>query len=337
MGFISCYKEGMRLFQEKEYAKAIECFAKGLNVGNDSDCALMLGKCFEHGLGVEKDLVIAKDCYKSALIKFGFMHSPDCEEILWLKSKIGEMSDIPDINELSRYIEPVGWVKVKRTKINEWSVRFNEDGTLINISQSRPLIEGINIAKSHNAQENKNWTCDGYTRFYDGYTLNADLFRLSVKRGNSKDFQSIINGRDCMIIFPYDADLNYLYIQETIMNKTRELLRKRAEYVFPMKLKEVSERIGVPYGRCKISPTLSKSYAYFTIKTRDVTFALGCIDLPEESIEAICVHELMHTFSADHNSRFYTKLKEYGGQRLYDRDFRLEDGITWRRLRLIKG
>lgn len=228
MGFISCYKEGMRLFQEKEYAKAIECFDKGLNVGNDSDCALMLGKCFEYGLGVEEDLVTAKDCYKSALIKFGFMHSPDCEEILWLKSKIGEMSDIPDINELSRYIEPVGWVKVKRT-------------------------------------------------------------------------------------------------------------RRRAEYIFPMKLKEVSERIGVPYGRCKISPTLSKSYAYFTIKTHDVTFALRCFDLPEESIEAICVHELMHTFSADHNSRFYTKLKEYGGQRLYDRDFRLEDGITWRRLRLIKG
>ena len=121
------------------------------------------------------------------------------------------------------------------------------------------------------------------------------------------------------------------------MNKTRELLRKRAEYVFPMKLKEVSERIGVPYGKCKISPALSKSYAYFTIKTHDVTFALGCIDLPEESIEAICVHELMHSFSADHNSRFYTKLREYGGQRLYDRDFRLEDGITWRRLRLIKG
>lgn len=137
------------------------------------------------------------------------MHSPDCAEILWLKSKIGEMSDIPDINELSRYIEPVGWVKVKRTKIKEWSVRFNEDGTVVNISQSRPLIQGLNIAKAHNAKENKNWTCDGYTRFYDGYTLNADLFSLSVKRGNSKEFQSIINGRDCMVIFPYDSDLNY--------------------------------------------------------------------------------------------------------------------------------
>lgn len=36
------------------------------------------------------------------------------------------------------------------------------------------------------------------------------------------------------------------------------------------------------------------------------------IDLPEESIEAICVHELMHTFSADHNSRFIQSLKNTG-------------------------
>lgn len=59
----------------------------------------------------------------------------------------------------------------------------------MNFVIAKDCYKRINIAKSHNAQENKNWICDGYTRFYDGYTLNADLFRLSVKRGNSKFFK----------------------------------------------------------------------------------------------------------------------------------------------------
>ena len=57
-----------------EYAKSIECFDKGLNMGHDSECAFMLGKCFEHRLRVEIDLVLAKDFYKCILIKEGFMY-----------------------------------------------------------------------------------------------------------------------------------------------------------------------------------------------------------------------------------------------------------------------
>lgn len=334
MSIIGDYKEGLRLFHEREYAKAIEHFEAGASMGCDSECALMLGKCFEHGLGVEKDLIIAKDCYKCALTKFGFMHSPDCEEILWLKVKIAEMKDIPDINEISRWVDSIGWVKVKRTRIKEWSIRFNEEGTLVCISHHRLFCEGFSIAHRCNA-ENKNWTCDGCTRFYDGYTLNADLFSLSVKRGTSDEFQSIIMGRNCSVIFPCDADLSFLYIQETILNKVRELLLRMAKDVFAKKLKEVSERIGVPYGKCKISARLSKSWANFAVDTHDITFSIMCMQLPEDSLEALCVHELVHAFSDDHDLRFYNKLKELGGQRLYEREFRLEEGMTWRSLRLI--
>ena len=326
MGFISRYKEGMRLFQEKEYAKAIECFDQGLSIGHDSECALMLGKCFEHGLGVEKDLVLAKDFYKCALIKQGFMHSQDCEMIIRLKSKIAEMTDIADINELSRYIESVGCVKVKRTKMQEWSIKFNEGGTVINLAESRPLFEGLGIAKAYSHNKNKNWTCDGYTRFYDGYTLDTDFFSLVVKRGTTREYKSNIDGRNCTVIFPCDANLGYLYVQGTIMNKVLDLLRKRAEVVFPQKLNELSQRMGIPYGKCKISKNMMRASGECFYETRNIHIALRCIMIPEEYLEAICAHELTHCLVPNHEGKFWQTFKERAGEYLVSLDVKYRNG-----------
>ena len=183
MGVKSCYAEGMQLLSTGEYKEAIEYFVKGLRRGGDCDCALMLGKCFEQGIGVEKDMALAKDSYKCALRKFSYMHKPDCEEIVWLQGKISEMKEVEDIREMSRFVDSVGWVKVKRAAINEWSFKYSEEGTVVHISDDCLICWGFYIAKYHAAQKNKWWTCDGHSRFYDGYTLNAELFRLQVKRG----------------------------------------------------------------------------------------------------------------------------------------------------------
>jgi TPR repeat protein len=58
------YKEGMEYFLRGEYAQAIDCFEEGTGFGESSECLLMLGKCYEQGLGISRDLVFAKDPYR---------------------------------------------------------------------------------------------------------------------------------------------------------------------------------------------------------------------------------------------------------------------------------
>ena len=314
------YKEGMEYFLRGEYAQAIDCFEEGTGFGESSECLLMLGKCYEQGLGISRDLVLAKDYYKVALRHSEAWYGDDHDETRFLKEKLEEMKHVGDLSIQRKYTESVGWVTVKRAKLKEWTIKFTEDGTLVNIGASIPFCRGFDVAKAHTLKENSYWTCDGQTRFYDGFTLDTDFFSLIVVRGTSRSFESTINGRDCKVMFPSDADLRYLYVQEVIMNRVRELLKRRAEIVFPQKLNEISERIGVPYGKCKVNTRISKSWAFFTRGTRDIEISLSAIQLPEENFEALCVHELMHYFSGEHDGVFWKKFKELGGRRLYELD-----------------
>ena len=118
------------------------------------------------------------------------------------------------------------------------------------------------------------------------------------------------------------------------MNRVRDLLKKRAEVVFPQKLNEVSERIGVPYGKCKVNTRISKAWAFFTPGTRDIEISLSVIQLPEEHLECICVHELMHNFSGEHDGVFWKKFRELGGQHLYQLDGTHDNHRKWPTLKL---
>ena len=146
------------------------------------------------------------------------------------------------------------------------------------------------------------------------------FFSLNIRRGSTPSFESYINGRNCMVLFPCDADLSYLYVQETIMNKVRDLLKKRAELVFPRKLAEVSKRVGIPYGKCLINTRLSQAWAQYNRATKDVEFSLSAILLPEENFESICLHELAHSFSSGHDGVFWRKFREIAGKHLYELD-----------------
>ena len=312
------YKDGMEHFLRGEYAQAVECFEVGTAFGGSSGCLLMLGKCYEQGLGVGRDLSIAKDYYNVALLHYGAWYTQnDLNDISWLKAKIAELKDVPQIKELRKYIDSVGWVTVRRAKLKEWRFKFNEEGTQVGIGPSIPFCRGFSVAEYHTKQENPRWTCDEYTRFYDGYTLNTDFFSLTVKRGSTSSFESCSNGRNCLVMFPCDADLGYLYVQEAIMNKVRDLLKKRAEVVFPQKLSEISERVEVPYGKCLINTRLTNAWAQYDRKTKNVEFSLSAIQVPEENFESICIHELAHSFSAGHDGVFWSMFRQLAGQRLY--------------------
>ena len=117
----------MEHFQRKEYAQAIDCFETGTSFGDSSICLLMPGRCHEQGLGVDMDLILAKDYYTGALRHFESWHSiNDSDDITWLKEKPAELKDIPLIQERRKYIDSIGWITVKSAKLKEWKINFND-------------------------------------------------------------------------------------------------------------------------------------------------------------------------------------------------------------------
>ena len=76
---------------------------------------------------------------------------------------------------------------------------------------------------------------------------------------------------------------------------------------------------------------LSGQPSFYTVVALTETKIL-CV--PEENFEALCVHELMHNFSGEHDGVFWKKFKELGGRRLYELDGTHGNHGKWPSLKL---
>ena len=66
----------------------------------------------------------------------------------------------------------------------------------------------------------------------------------------------------------------------------------------------------------------------------DVTFCAGCVQLPEKSLEALCIHELTHSFVRGHYKDFHDKMLELGGKEMCDLDKNLWKEDMWPYLKI---
>lgn len=320
-------KLGYQHYQEGEYQQAVSCFTKGLLF--DWGCVDWLAHCYKHGYGVEQDLSMAKDLYTSCY------NSSTCiqrrnSDFQGLRKQMDALQHIPDYPSITRYIDGIGNVRVVKSRnIIEPRMRCNQDEILVTVEDSQPFLLGISYALYYVPRSNSEWTCDGQNRYYDGYTLQTDHFRLQVQRGTTDSYVSHIDGELCQLFFPKNACLDYFYVQKFIHRKVKDLLFKRAKQVLPGVLRRVSERIKVPYEECEVVRTLHSYAAWNYDQGKRIALSTTCLQLPKESLEALCIHELTHNFIGGHRAEFYHKLIELGGKEAYQLDKNLWKEDKW--------
>ena len=330
MDRIGYFERGYELYNNKKYKEAAEHFLLSITKEHSRAAEAWLGHCYELGLGVEKDLLLAKDLYQTSLYYTG--SSQEREGLwAWVHGRLEQLKDIPFCGSIVQFIDGIGNVKVIKNinGPNSPQLRYNIDEAVVSTNKKSSIVEMLHFARETITQLNSKWTCDDKSRFFDGYTLDTHHFRLIVTRGDSNAYHTRLDGRDCHVTFPHSADLNYIYVQETILKKVRDVIYKRAQIVIPPVLQRVSERINVPYRKCIVVKTLRNYSAMYYPATRDVTFCARCIQLPRESLESLCIHELTHSFVHSHNKDFYDKMLQLGGRKMCDLDKNLWEENLW--------
>ena len=315
------FHRGYEHYQQREYAQAVACFMQGLH--NDWNCVHWLGHCYEHGYGIEQDLSMAKDLLLSCRDDFGTsLQKKEAPYYPRLCQRIDALQHVPDYLSLTRHIEGIGNVRVVKSpyKYEETRMRCNQDEIVVTVGNNAPFLLGIHFAQQHVPQLLREWTCDGTCRYYDNYTLQTDYFLLQVQRGTTDKYVSYIDGKRCQLFFPKNACLDYLYVQKYIHRKVKDLLFQRAKQVLPGVLQRVSERIHVPYKECEIVKSLQSYAAWNYSHGKKIALSTTCVQLPKESLEALCIHELTHNFVGGHGVEFYLKLIELGGEEAYQLD-----------------
>ncbi len=333
---ISYFEAGQEHYLKKEYKEAIDCFIHGIAESNCRGCLAWLGNCHEYGLGVPKDLVAAKDLYLGA-----YKNLPSSEMESRFGVRVQEhlecLKDIPVYDTMCKFIEGVGNVKVIRRLETPYDpqVRYNLDELVVTVQARSSLYLGFAFAQVKVVEMARTWTCDGERRFYDGYTLDTDLFSLKVLRGKTDKYTSRLDGRNCYVYFPQKANLDYIYVQQSILKKVRNLLVKRARVALPPILKEVADRTGTSFQKCEVTSAVRDYLAYNYGKGKKIVFSVNAVQLPMDSVEALCIHELAHNFVNNHSSDFYNKMIELGGEAAYRRDLNLRYKGKWPYLKFI--
>lgn len=329
------FERGMELYKSKRYNEAAEHFLLSITKEHSSVAEAWLGHCYEQGLGVEKDLLLAKDLYQTSLYYTGYYQKRE-GLWAWVHGRLEQLKDIPFCGSIVQFIDGIGNVKVIKNinGPNPPQLRYNIDEAVVSTNNKSSIVEMLHFARETITQLNSKWTCDGRNRFFDGYSLNTHHFRLTVTRGDSDAYHTRLDGRDCHVTFPHSADLNYIYVQETILRKVKEIIYKRAQEVIPQVLQKVSERINVPYRKCIVVKTLRNYSAMYYPATRDVTFCASCIQLPRESLESLCIHELTHSFVNGHDKNFHDKMLELGGHEMHELDKNLWKENLWPYLKI---
>ena len=331
MGIINYLKKGIEHYNKGEYSPAVNCFITDISQFYCNSARSWLAYCYEQGLGVEKNLVIAKDLYQVCYDNMG-SHESKREFGTWVANRLDVLKDIPLCDSKSTYISEIGNVKVikNRNAPHTPQFRYNNDEVVVIINKLTSLFEGFHYAQVNIPQINNQWTCDGTIRYFDHYTLTTDFFHLEIMRGHTSRYITNVEGDRLTLFFPEHVNLEYIYVQKTIHNKVKEMLYKRAQAVIPLILQDVSKRIKVPYGKCLIEKACNRNYSAFNYDQGNViTFCAITIQLPVKSLEALCVHELTHNFVPSHGQAFYDKMIELGGEEYYLLDQNLWKEDKW--------
>ena len=312
---ISYFEEGQRCYLNQDYPASVTCFKQGVAEGSLS-CKAWLAHCYENGLGVPQDFTIAKNLYKSCNAYLAYRLENLGQLGAWVRERLHALREVEDLTSYKCHLEGIGNVRVVNSPYAYQApkVRYNQDEILVTIEARSPLIEGIILVEKHVPMWQQQWTCDGHSPYYDGYQLKTDYFHLQVMRGSNERYVSRLTDHQCTLLFPHSACLDYLYVQKAIHAKVKDLLYKRAQQVLPQVLQSVSERLQVPYGKCKVVKACRTYWAINYAPSHDISMSYACIQLPQRSVEAICIHELTHNFVRGHGKDFYAKMVELGGE-----------------------
>ena len=107
MSRLDYFERGRELYKGKRYEDAAEHFLLSIVKEYYNVSLAWLADCYEYGLGVENNLLMAKDLYHVSYNNIG--HSKrNTKFCAWVQERLEQLKHITDCNSMSRFIDDIG-------------------------------------------------------------------------------------------------------------------------------------------------------------------------------------------------------------------------------------
>ena len=130
--------------------------------------------------------------------------------------------------------------------------------------------------------------------------------KLVISKNNIEKTKIIITNSEIVIEYPSSQDVHSELIQSEIKLGITSALRIEAKKHMPRRVEELSYLFNLPYNKLFLK-NLKSRWGSCSVRN-NINLNIHLMRLPEEIIDYVILHELVHTFHKNHGKRFWAKL-----------------------------
>lgn len=149
---------------------------------------------------------------------------------------------------------------------------------------------------------------DQWTDYKSGSELQTKLHFIHFRQGDKNHVKK--NGS---LIFVFVADFNSDESRRLIENVITEVYRFEARKLLPSRIAKLASTHGLTYNKLSIRNN-KRNWGSCSSKN-NISLNLQMMKLPDELIDYIILHELVHTEIKNHSPKFWAKLDELTNNR----------------------
>ncbi len=146
-------------------------------------------------------------------------------------------------------------------------------------------------------------------KVYDGSEpLKTRFHEIEVAPANTEKVTVRTNQDHVKVSYPHAFNLSDPVIQTVIRTTLISVYRKEAKAYLPDRLAELAKRYGFCYQRVFIKNHKSRWGSCSAVN--NINLNLNLMRLPDDLIDYVLLHELVHTEIKDHSPRFWARVDE---------------------------
>lgn len=147
-----------------------------------------------------------------------------------------------------------------------------------------------------------------YTVFDEQTLFRTRQHQLRIIRSDARPFLVRTVQGEILVNCPVSKDIHTDDVQLAIREGIERAWRKEAKAYLPQRVKMLSEQHGLTYQQLRIKNTKSRWGS--CSQDNNINLSLHVMRLPDQLIDYVILHELVHTVEKNHSPRFWQRLEQ---------------------------
>jgi predicted metal-dependent hydrolase len=149
-------------------------------------------------------------------------------------------------------------------------------------------------------------------KYFDFDTIISIRYaKITFHQTDKTNVHYYVDDESIKLFIPRNLDIKAEETQTMIFHFIESMIRKVAKRHIPNRVEELAKKHNFSYRNVKI--TSAKTRWGSCSGKNNLNFSLHLMQLPDELIDYVILHELCHTIHKNHGKEFYKKLNEVCG------------------------